>query len=253
MGTNWSTPKRTFISGIIDLKRALASGYNARLIKLYNEDCDFPIKKENKVDDFRMYRFCFGTFTTRNTILNDNSLNDFEKYLTLNYITCYGTKKAADQYYQSGKLSEENFNGTGVSHLVAVKDAYEFYKSSSLKNKDNYLQHLNRTYFDEKTADENHIFDFFVLKPEYKKYVPIKFKSKLWVVELLDSNKPKVKLPLIYKILFRILNVLMYPLKYIPKKSTLYMDDYKEITFRIGSVLNGYAVQFQIPKKFSFK
>ncbi len=50
-----------------------------------------------------------------------------------------------------------------------------------------------------------------------------------------------------------ILNVLAYPLKFIPEMSVLKMDDYKNITFRLGGITNGFAVEFQIPKKFSFK
>lgn len=74
------------------------------------------------------------------------------------------------------------------------------------------------------------------------------FKHKVWVV-VLYYNYPKVKVPL----LVHVLNVLAYPLKYIPKRSVLLMDEYKLVSYRVGSVVHGWQVEFHIPKKFSFK
>jgi hypothetical protein len=84
-------------------------------------------------------------------------------------------------------------------------------------------------------------------KAPWKEQVSKKFKHKVWVV-VLYYNYPKVKIP----VAVHILNFLAYPLKFIPEKSTLQMDNYKCIWFRIGSVQNGYQIEFQIPKKFSF-
>ena len=82
----------------------------------------------------------------------------------------------------------------------------------------------------------------------WKEQVSKNFRRKLWVV-ILYYNHEKFETPR----LVNILNVLAYPLKFIPKKSVLRMDEYTIYTFRIGSVINGYEVEFQIPKKFSFK
>jgi hypothetical protein len=68
------------------------------------------------------------------------------------------------------------------------------------------------------------------------------------VVELLDKDA-NVKIPVGVKIL----NVVMTPLKYIPKKSVLRMPEYKLVTFRVGDVINGLSIEFHIPKKFGFK
>ena len=81
----------------------------------------------------------------------------------------------------------------------------------------------------------------------WKEQVSKKFKHKVWVV-VLYYNYPKVKVPL----MVHILNFLAYPLKFIPQKSVLRMDHYTNYTFRIGSVVHGYSVEFQIPKKFKF-
>jgi len=82
----------------------------------------------------------------------------------------------------------------------------------------------------------------------WSEQVSKKFKHKVWVV-VLYYNHPKYKAP----VLVHVLNALCYPLKYIPERSVLRMDKYKIITFRIGSVMNGYSIDIEIPKKFSFK
>lgn len=74
------------------------------------------------------------------------------------------------------------------------------------------------------------------------------FKHKVWVVVLYYNHK-KYKAPL----MVHLLNFLTYPLKFVPQKSVLRMNEYTLYTFRVGSVVNGFNVQFHIPKKFSFK
>jgi hypothetical protein len=68
------------------------------------------------------------------------------------------------------------------------------------------------------------------------------------VIELLGKDKPKAKIPFMVKVL----NVVLHPLKYLPRRSVLKMDKYKVVTFRVGNVTNGFAIEFHIPKKFSF-
>jgi hypothetical protein len=88
------------------------------------------------------------------------------------------------------------------------------------------------------------------INPEapWDKQVSKIFKHQVWVV-VLYYNHPKYKAPIILKVL----NFLAYPLKYIPQKSILRMPSYTNYCFRIGSVINGFEVEFKIPKKFSFK
>ena len=57
----------------------------------------------------------------------------------------------------------------------------------------------------------------------------------------------------VMKTIIKIINVLVYPLKYIPQRSVLRMKEYNVHTFRVGDVTNGFCVEFHIPKKFSFK
>jgi hypothetical protein len=74
------------------------------------------------------------------------------------------------------------------------------------------------------------------------------FKHKVWVV-VLYYNYKKFRAP----IAVHVLNVLAYPLKFVPERSVLRMPEYTLYTFRIGAVTHGFNVQFHIPKKFSFK
>lgn len=85
-------------------------------------------------------------------------------------------------------------------------------------------------------------------KAPWKDQITKKFKHKVWVV-VLYYNYPKVKVP----IAVHVLNVLAYPLKFVPERSVLRMPEYTIYGFRIGSVVNGFEMEFHIPKKFSFK
>jgi len=81
----------------------------------------------------------------------------------------------------------------------------------------------------------------------WKEQITKVFKHRVWVV-VLYSNHPKYRAPLLVKIL----NVILYPFKYVPEKSILRMPEYTNYTFRVGSVVHGFSIEFQIPKKFSF-
>lgn len=242
INTNWSSPKTNIIAAMNCLHAALASGQKARLIKLKNENCAYPIK--NKMNqDFRTYEFSNGTLQTREEIANDNYKSDFEKYLSANYKTCYGTQAAMDRYYKDGLLSKDNFLGVGRSHLVKVEDMIRFYVSTGNQKRADLFKHYLET-----EPDNKHFYDNFNLIQNDKTYTLKKFRHKLWVVELLDDDV-KIKIPIIVKLL----NVILYPIKFIPSKSILKMNDYKCITYRIGAVTSGFALEFHVPKKFSFK
>jgi len=243
MATNWSTPKTTFFASLLDLRKALLYGYNAVLIKEYNEKCDYPIKVKKHYNDFRCYEFSVGLPITRTNILNDKNLSDFEKELSLKYKACYGTKEAMDTYYQSGKVSADNLRDMGHSHLVKVSDIVKFLE----ENGDERAERLKRQYITLEEAEANHFYDFFCLKKEFNAYAVKKFKKKLWVVNLLEEKGQTIPVSI------KILNILFYPLKFIPKKSVLRMNEYTNYSFRIGSIRNGFEINFQIPKKFSFK
>lgn len=243
--TNWSSPKTNFLAGMLDLRKALAAGQKARLVRARNEDCEYPIKTKVNDVDFRNYEFRVGYPTNRRDIMNDTSMSDFEKYLSLNYKTHYGTEEAMNRYYETGKLSADNFKGMGRSHLVKVEDMVKWLLATGEKK--NRAETLKQQYLTLETAYHNHFYDFYRYKHS-SEYIAKKFKRKLWVVELLKADQT-VKVPFLIKIL----NVLLYPVKFIPRRSVLRMPEYENVTFRIGSVVNGIAVEFQIPKKFSFK
>lgn len=248
INTHWSSPKTNIIAAINSLRDALASGYKARLIKARNEDCEYPIKINSKNDmsqDFRTYEFSNGTLQTREEIANDTLKSDFEKYLSANYKTCYGTQEAKNRYYKNGLLSKDNFRGAGYSHLVKVEDIIRFYVSIGDPKRADLFKHYLST-----KPDNKHFYDNYRRIQNDKAYNIKKYKRKLWIVELLNNDSDvKIKVPF----MVHLLNVLAYSFKFIPKRNVLKMDEYKNVTFRIGGVTNGFAIEFQIPKKFSFK
>ena len=249
MNTNWSEPKTNFFAGINDLRKALAAGMNARLIRIRNEDCEHPIKVKNEDKDFRNYKFSVGYLSTITDIVENTSMTEFQKYLTLNYKSCYGTPEAVERYYEKDLLGIDNFNNIGVVHLVKVTDMIHFYQGLNKELADIY----KNQYITPDNPNEKHFYDFFELIKEKSQWNIKTFKYKLWVVEIIKANDDANDIKILIPISVKILNVLLYIFKFIPKRSVLYMDNYKLIEYSIGNSINGYHVEFQIPKKFSFK
>ena len=249
--TNWSSPKTNIIAAVNDLRKCLASGYKARLIRLRNEECEHPIllSKDEQSKDFRDYEFSIGTLRTKEEITNDSSMSDFEKYLSLNYKAQFGTAEAVKKYYETGEVSRGNFQGMGICHLVKVQDMVLFLQASN-DPKDHAWAKCWYHYSD--TKDARHFYDTFRLKCRQQRQ-PKFFKNKLWVVEMLDNNQPQPALSLGVRMLAGLITILVYPFKYVPQKSVLRMPEYTNYTFRIGDVIKGFSVEFQIPKKFSFR
>lgn len=248
MKTIYSSPKKNIISGMLDLRSALAYGCKAKLVRARNEDCSHPILKLKKVQDqdqdFRNYEFSYGTSSSINKIKNSTS-SDFEKNLSLNYVSCFGTEEAVKRYYETGKVTADNSKGMGRSHLVRVDDLIAFYeKTGEYQRAEMYRRQYRAP---EHVNDVVHFFDFYRYK-HGSPYAIEKFKHKLWVVELLNAEEKQPRIPL----MVHVLNFLAYPLKYIPQRSVLRMPDYTNYTYRVGGVTNGYSVEFQVPKKFSF-
>lgn len=243
--TNWTSPKTNIIAGLLDLRSALAAGYKAKLVRARNEECEYPIKEKLENQDFRNYEHSIGYGSSINKIKNDASRTEFEKYLTLNYVSVFGSDEAMKRYYETGVVGADNFKNMGRNHLVKVDDLIKFLEDS----KDYQRAELYRKQYraPEHVNDVTHLFDFFRYK-HGSPYAIKKFKGKLWVVQL-DGKDETASLPVVIKVL----NFLMYPAKFIPKKSVLRMPEYKCITFRVGAVTNGLAIEFHIPKKFGFK
>lgn len=202
--TNWSTPKTNFFHGINDLRKALNAGQNAILVKEYNENCKYPIlnKKTNIKDlDFREYEFFTSLIKTKNNILKDNDLSEIDKYLTLNYVTKYGSKEAVDHYYKTGELTSDNDKGIGVPHLINVKD----YINLLTKIGDN----ERATMYTQQYLSNDHInkrksFNFYVFNHNNSRNYR-KFNKKLWVVELHKPDK-NVSIKKIHSILIKLMN-----------------------------------------------
>jgi hypothetical protein len=253
MNTNWSSPKTNIFAGINDLRICLAGGSKARLIRLENEKCSFPIRVRNEDRDFRNYKFSSGYATSVNKIKADNSLSEFEKHLSLNYVSVFGSKEAAERYYQTGELSEDNFKNMGFNHLVQVDDLIKFYRQFTESGGHYECANMYERQYraPEHGNDTSHFFDFFRYA-HGSQYSVKKFKHKLWVVEMLGEVE-QPKLPVVQRVLMSIITGLVYPLKYVPRKSVLQMKEYRVVTYRVGDVTNGLSIDIHIPKKFGFK
>jgi hypothetical protein len=243
--TNWSSPKTNIIAGMLDLRKALASGYKAKLIRANNEECEYPIKEKQQDMDFRNYEFSIGYGSSVNKIKADTSRSEFEKMLSLNYVSCYGDPDAVKSYYETGILTKRNVRSMGMNHLVKVDDLIKFFRSINDAVRANIYERQYRA--PEHVNDTTHLFDFFRYK-HGSAYSIKKFKRKLWVVQL-NGKDENASLPVVIKVL----NFLMYPAKFIPQRSVLQMPEYRLISYRVGAVVNGFKVEFQIPKKFSFR
>jgi hypothetical protein len=249
--TNWTTPKTNIISAANDLRKCLASGYKARLIKILNEDCQFPIllAKDELSTDFRDYEFAYGTIRTKAEILADTSMSNFEKKLSLEFHTCYGEEDAVKRYYTIGVLSMNNFKGMGKSHLVRVSDMITYLNSTGDKKDIEYAKEWAH-YSDQE--DARHFYDTFRLKNRQERIAKV-FNHKLWAVEMLAEDASIPENGWLINTLMVLIKIIITPLKFIPERRVMIMDNYKWITYRIGDVTNGYTVEFHIPKKFSFR
>ena len=248
MNTNWSKPRTNIFSAVMSLRSALAAGQNAKLIRARNEDCAYPIRVKKHDTDFRNYEFRVGYMRTRSEIQRDQDMDDFHKHLTLNYKNCYGTREAVENYYQTGKLSADNFKGMGVSHLVRVEDMVRWLMITGDTER---AQMFRDQYLSDEHCNDRHFWDFYRYK-HGSEFAPKYFRKRLWVVVLLDDKTQKPVIPWSQRIPLAILNTLMLPLKYVPKKSVLKMKDYKVITYRVGAVTNGLSIDIHVPKKFGF-
>ena len=194
--------------------------------------------------DFRNYESYVGHAASRKGIQDDPNMTDFQKELSLKYVNCFGTQEAVDQYYSGGKLSPDNHLGMGRSHLVLATDLITMLLESQDKRRAGLYQ---RQYTTEGYDEVCHMYNFYRYK-HGSMHIPKIFKTKLWVVVLLDDDEKQPRTP----VLVHVLNALAYPLKFVPQRSVLNMDEYKCVTYRIGAVTRGFSIQIQIPKRFSF-
>ena len=244
MKTNWTKPSITWLAGINNLRHALAAGYRAILIRAWNQDCEYPILFKKHDTDFRNFEASGGRATSRTAIKASTTLSDFEKNLSLNYVTLYGSQEAMDHYYATGELTPQNDLGMGRSHLVLALDFVKMLVASGKTERANMYK---RQYLIEGYDDVVHMYNFYRYQ-HGSMNAPRVYTKKLWVVALLDDKDKMPKIPF----MVHVLNTVLYPLKYIPKRSVLQMPEYRRVTYRVGSIIHGYSIEFCIPKKFAF-
>jgi len=218
--TNWTQATRNPFKAIKKLIGCLQYGYVAWIEIQENGKQDYPIYERvplNNIDAWESSH-SYGVSNweeEKQRILENKFMHPTQKDLTLNYRTVFGTEEEYKNYLKTGKIK---FSGMG------------------------------KTFFVKNHNDNNSKFRFVpyvTVKPEYKNKIK---KGKVFVICYYNYNE-KQKLPFWIKLF----NFLTYPFKFIPVFSKLKMDTYTNYEFSVGSVRNGFSVEFKIPKKFSFK
>lgn len=199
----------------------LKYGYKCRLAVERNAHSGSPIKVVNPVlDDPFNWRSTYAVL--RNGEISHNFLNETEKDLTENWTTLFGTKEAIEHYKKTGKLTDDAF-GKGKAFPARIDDASKY-------RKDGY--------------DYRHWVSYWSPIDGIQVWVPKKLIFPVFTVYTYRDAVPAN---------IKFLNILLYPFRFIPSYHKLKMDEYTKHTFRIGSVMKGFSVEFQIPLKFSFK
>jgi hypothetical protein len=229
--TNWSEATLNPFKAFSNLVSCLRSGNNAWIEKQENGKQSYPLVEDNPDLSKMKYWKCDSQLFARDwennqqEILDDDKLLPMAKTLMTEYTVLYGSQEEYDAYLQTGVAK---FNGIGKQFFVKYDDLLKIRKEEGIE-------------MDSSTR-------FYPMVSPIERYKRVlKTKRKVYVIVMdYEDKKP---LP----IWLKIINVVTYPFRFIPKQSVLRMDDYTNYTFRIGDVCNGYSVEFQIPKKFSFK
>ena len=228
--TSWTEATLNPFKAVKGLVSCLQSGRNAWIERQENGKQDFPLVENNPdLSDISNWTSsgaygCRDWEAEKKKIEADAKMHPTAKKLKLEYTTAFGTEKEYQKYLKTGKVK---FRGIGKCYFVKYEDLVKTRKEEGT----------------ELSSDFRFVLQVSPI-PRYKRVV--KTKRKVYVV---CWNNDKVSLPWWVKTI----NVLTYPLKFIPKRSVLRMKEYTNYTFRIGDVVNGYQIEIQIPKKFSFK
>ena len=227
--TSWSQVTFNPFIAFLNLISCLRSGHNAWIERQENGKQDFPLTEKNPdLYDIKYWKSSGAFFSPdwqkeKQRIEQDTNMHPFQKKLKLEYTTAFGTEEEYQHYLKTGEVK---FRGMGKQYFVKYDDLIKTRESEGIDMND-------------KTR-----FVLMVSPIERWKRV-VETKRKVYVV---CWNDDKTKLPL----WFKLWNVVVYPLKFIPKRSVLRMDEYTNYTFRIGGIVNGYSIEFHIPKKFKF-
>lgn len=227
--TTWSQATFNPFIAFLNLVSCLRSGHNAWIERQVNGEQSFPLTEANPdlydINNWEVFsaHHVKDWAKEKERIEKDKKMHPMQKKLQLEYVRAFGTKEEYENYLKTG---EAVFSGIGKQYFVKYEDAEK--------------QRIKMGY----QTDEKRTFVINVSPiPQWKRVV--KTNRKVYVV---CWNNEKVNVPLWLKLW----NALVYPLKFIPTRSLLRMDEYTLYTFRIGDVRHGYSIQFHIPKKFSF-
>ena len=227
--TNWTSATHNPFKAFKGLVSCLQSGYNAWIELQENGKQDNPLLETNpNINNLSTWKSSGSYFVQdwakeKERIEND-TIHPFAKKLMLEYTTVFGSEEEYENYLKTGEVK---FLGMGKKYFIRYDDLIKTREKEGIKLSDKSRYVLS------------------VLPIEHYKQVK-KTNRKVFVV---CFNSEKRNLPMWLKVY----NVLLYPFKFIPKRSVLRMKEYTCYTFRIGGVSNGFSIDIRIPKKFSFK
>lgn len=134
ISTRWTQATKDPNEAMISLVSCLEAGLNAWIELRKNGNQELPIKIKNPLlDNPFNWAFNYGTLRNDKELEKENWFNDTEKDLTLNWVACFGERKAIDAYQKDGTISAGMFTGMGICHPVRIEDA-NYYRREIVKD-----------------------------------------------------------------------------------------------------------------------
>lgn len=227
--TNWTEATRNPFKAISSLISCLQAGRNAWLELQENGNQEYPLREKlikESTDpcawDCACQPFAQDWEERKEVILTSDSYSPMQKKFMTEYTSVFGSQEQYDNYLKTG---DADFRGIGRQYLIKYDDL-------ARKRKEQGIALSPKTRF----------YPMVSLKSRNKR--PL-IKGKVLVV---CYNNDKVKTPWWVSLI----NIVLYPFRFIPKRTVLRMPEYNVYTFRIGSVVNGFCIDIHLPKKFSF-
>lgn len=124
INTGWAPATADPNIAMSSLISCLESGKNAWIEVRKNGDQTHPVMMPNPLlDDPFNWEMDYGTLRIHAKLDDSQFVNETEKDLTLNWISCFGTKEAVEQYQKTGTVIEGLVLGGSISCPVKIKDA----------------------------------------------------------------------------------------------------------------------------------
>lgn len=225
--TQWTRATTNPAKAIKALISCLQAGNVAFIARINNKDAVYPIQIKNPALNYhKNWEMAYGVPFNRHDVDTKNYFNKTEEDLTRNYTYSF------DHYRcKNGHLFIKDKTKSLICPMCSAgyKDCHQECRPVKLDDPG------SRTWV-----------TVWRPKKEFPYWLPASIDGKVLTVAYYDDPKEA-------KWFERLMYYLYSPLKFIPQKDYMNMGDYKTITYRIGGIINGFKISFQIPKKFGFR